>query len=63
MALPVPYDIITPDGVAVAIHDAVGDTSCPEQTGRLVELLVLRGVLDAEDLRMLLPQGYEVRTL
>lgn len=57
-------DVVTPDGVAVSIKDAVGDVMLkggPEFVGRLVALFVLKRVILASDLRMLLPLTYEVR--
>lgn len=57
-------DVLTPDGVAVHIRDAVSDialTAAPELTGRLVEVLVNKKLLNASDLRSILPPSYEVR--
>lgn len=58
-------DVVTPEGVAVRIHDAVAEVSYRgnqhELLGRLVEVLTDKGILDARDLRLILPPGYEVR--
>lgn len=57
-------DVVTPDGVAVDVKDAVADLalrSGPEILGRLVDALVKSGALDADQLRRILPDSYEVR--
>lgn len=57
-------DVVTPDGIAVHVHDAVAEVAAagaPELLGRLVQVLTNKGMLDARDLRLILPQGYEVR--
>lgn len=54
-------DIITPDGAAVDIKDAVADVGSPETLGRLVQELVKAKLLTAENLRAILPPQYEVR--
>ena len=54
-------DVINRDGVAVRVHDAVAEISCPEFIGRLTELLVSKKIITAGELQSLLPFGYEVR--
>lgn len=57
-------DVITPDGVAVSVKDAVADVALrgnAEFCGRLVTVLIEAGVLDANHLRRILPATYEVR--
>lgn len=55
-------DILTPDGIAVDVRDAVTAVSCPVFVGRLVELLITKGLITGDELQALLPPGYEVRT-
>ena len=58
-------DVITPDGIAVDIKDAICDLArtgnAPELIGRLVQALINNGKLSADDLRTMLPISYEVR--
>lgn len=57
-------DIITPDGVAVDVKDAIGDLalkSSAELIGLLVQTLTRNGTLSHRELLDILPFGYEVR--
>lgn len=54
-------DVINPEGVAVDVKDAVADVACPEFFGRLVQALVQKDLLTADDLRRILPSTYTVR--
>lgn len=57
-------DVVTPSTIAVHVHDAVAEVmeqGAPELVGRLVQVLMNKGLLTARDLRLILPQDYEVR--
>lgn len=54
-------DILRPEGYSDSVRHVVSDLAQNELVGRLVSVLVDKGTLTADDLRRILPVGYEVR--